>query len=279
MKNILVLLVATVVLISCEKITKDTKEENIVLNKEKEQFQDSIIEKYVVNGAKKFNFKYRMSEWQQCLDKGLEVDSTIAYLWQQKAMPYFKVKKYEIGMSYIDKAVKYNREEYQPYRAFIKCIFAKTYKDAIIDFEDCKKRYGNNYVMDHTYDFYIGISYLQLNEFEKAEKLLENYVDDNFKKLGEEWGHPTALFYLGVAKYELKKYKEAIVQFDRALKIYSNLADAKFYKSICLAEIGDKENAIKTQQEFLKDSKQGYTLNEDNIIYEVYPYQLTRVKD
>lgn len=279
MKNILILLVASIVLISCEKVTKGTKEEKVVLNKEKERFQDSIIKKYVVNGAKKFNYTYQMSEWQQCLDKGLKVDSTIAYLWQQKAMPYFKAKKYEVGMQFIDKAVRYNREEYQPYRAFIKCVFAKAYKDAIIDFEDCKKRYGNNYVMDHTYDFYMGISYLQLNEYEKAEKLLEKYVDDNLKKLGEEWGHPTALFYLGIAKYELKKYKEAIVQFDRALKIYSNLADAKFYKSVCLAKIGDKKNAIKFYQEFLEDSKQGYTLNEDNIVYEVYPYQLTRVKD
>jgi len=279
MKNILVLLVASIVLLSCEKTNKNSKQEGIVLNKEKERFQDSIIKKYVANGSKKFNFKYQMSEWQQCLDKGLKVDSTIAYLWQQKAMPYFKVKKYEIGMSYIDKAVKYNREEYQPYRAFIKCIFAKTYKDAIVDFEDCRQRYGNNYVMDHTYNFYIGISCLQLNEFEKAEQLLEDYVDDNFKKLGEEWGHPTALFYLGIAKYELKKYKEAIVQFDRALKIYTNLADAKYYKSICLMRLGDNEGGAKLINEFYKDSKQGYTLNEDNIVYEVYPYQLTRVKD
>ena len=36
------------------------------------------------------------------------------------------------------------------YRAFIKCIFAKTYKEAIIDFEKCKVKIGNSYIMDHT---------------------------------------------------------------------------------------------------------------------------------
>src|SRR5690606_27741640 len=98
----------------------------------------------------------------------------------QKAMPYFKAKKYEIGMSLINKAVMYDPQRWQPYQAFIKCIFAKTYKEAIIDFQDCKKKWGNNYVMDHTFDFYIALSYLQLNEFRKAELLLKEYNDRLF---------------------------------------------------------------------------------------------------
>lgn len=53
-----------------------------------------------------------MKEWQAYLDKGLAIDSTITYFWQQKAMPYFKARKYEIGMEYLDKAVKYDREQY-----------------------------------------------------------------------------------------------------------------------------------------------------------------------
>lgn len=81
-----------------------------------------------------------MSDWQNCLDNGLAKDSTIAYLWQQKAMPYFKARKYEIGMPFLDKAVKYKAERWQPYRGFMKCIFSKSYKDAIEDLEDCKKK-------------------------------------------------------------------------------------------------------------------------------------------
>ena len=58
-------------------------------------------------------------------------------------MPYFKARKYEVGMEYINKAVIYAPQEWQPYRAFIKCVFAKTYKEAIIDFEDYIKKFGN----------------------------------------------------------------------------------------------------------------------------------------
>ncbi|MEO8534361.1 MAG: hypothetical protein ABI441_11440, partial [Flavobacterium sp.] len=67
--------------------------------------QDAIILEYVTNCAERYNYNYQMAEWQNCLDEGLKKDSTIAALWQQKAMPYFKARKYEVGMQYIDKAV------------------------------------------------------------------------------------------------------------------------------------------------------------------------------
>jgi len=234
--------------------------------------QEKIIEEFLTNCAQRYNYNTRMSDWQNCLDNGLAKDSTIAYLWQQKAMPYFKARKYEIGMPFLDKAVKYNAERWQPYRGFMKCIFSKSYKDAIEDLEDCKKKFGNGYVMDHTYDFYIAISYLQLNEFEKAEKILQNYVDEIYKNR-DKLEHPTAYFYLGIAKFELKKFDEAIAVFDKALKVYPNFSDAKFYKAICLVRKEKFEDAKALLKESEADYKIGYKLNEDNTIYETYPYQ------
>jgi tetratricopeptide (TPR) repeat protein len=246
----------------------------------KKKRQDAIIEEYVTICAEKYNYNYQMAEWQNCLDEGLKKDSTVAYLWQQKAMPYFKARKYEVGMQYIDKAVHYDPKEWQSYRAFIKCIFAKTYKDAIIDFEDCIKKYGNGYRMDHTYGFYIGLCYLQLNEYEKAEKQFKEYNEDIFKNR-QGLQHPTALFYYGIAKYELKKWEEAIVEFDKALKIYPEFSDVKYYKAICLGRLGKntKDEALKKQalqliEEAKEDFKKGFKLNEYNTAYETYPYQI-----
>jgi tetratricopeptide (TPR) repeat protein len=234
--------------------------------------QEEIIDEHLTNGAQKYNYNYEMAEWQKSLDEGLKKDNTIAYLWQQKAMPYFKAKKYEVGMTFIDKAVIYDAQNWQPYRAFIKCIFAKTYKDAIIDFEDCKKKWGNNYVMDHTFNFYIALCYLQLNDFLKAELLLKEYNDTLFADR-DSLEHPTALFYYGIAKYEQSKWEEAIIIFDKALKIYPNFSDVKYYKAICLARLGKQEEVTKLLNEAKQDAKIGYTINEDNTIYETYPYQ------
>jgi tetratricopeptide (TPR) repeat protein len=215
-----------------------------------------------------------MNEWQDCLNEGLKKDSTVAYFWQQKAMPYFKAKKYEVGMKYLDKAVLLDAQRWQPYRAFIKCIFQKSYNESIADFKDCINKWGNQYEMDHTYKFYIAICYLQLNNFNEAEFLLKEYIDNMLKKNGEEWVHPTALFYHGISLYEQKKYDEAISIFDKALKIYKNFSDVKIYKAVCMARLG-KNNAdvMNLLKEGKEDAKLGYSINEDNIIYETYPYQ------
>jgi len=238
---------------------------------EKKIRQEAIIKESLENGA----WKHMMfsKQWQDEIDAGLKKDSTVAYLWQQKAMPLFKLRKYEIGMPFIDKAVLHDAQRWQPYRAFIKCIFAKTYKDAIIDFEDCIEKYGNGYEMDHTYSFYIGLCYLQLNEYIKAEKLFKEYIDDIFNnRQGLE--HPTALFYYGISKYEQERWQDAIFEFDRTLKIYPNFSDVKFYKAMCLIRLEKMDEANILLEEGKKDAESGFTINEDNTIYEKYPYQV-----
>jgi tetratricopeptide (TPR) repeat protein len=240
---------------------------------DKKKLQDAIEEEFLTNCAAKYPYTTRMTEWQNCLDQGLKKDSTIAHLWQQKAMPYYKARKYEVGLPFLDKAVKFDAPRWQSYRAFMKCIFAKNYKDAIADFEDCKKKFGNGYVMDHSYDFYIAISYLQLNEYEKAQKLLKNYVDEMYEKR-DKLEHPTALFYLGIAEYELRNHEAAIVQFDKALKIYPQFSEVKYYKGVCESRLGRTEIREKLWKESSEDDKNGFRLNEDNTIYETYPYQL-----
>jgi tetratricopeptide (TPR) repeat protein len=233
--------------------------------------QEAVIKESLENGA--WEHMMFSKQWQDEIDAGLKKDSTIAYLWQQKAMPYFKLRKYKIGMPFIDKAVRYEPKKWQPYRAFIKCIFAKTYKESIIDFEDCIKKYGNGYIMDHTYGFYIGLCYLQLNEYEKAEKQFKEYIDDIFKSR-QGLQHPTALFYYGIAKYEQEKWDDAIIEFDKALKIYSNFSDIKFYKAMTLIRLNKMEEANVLLEEGKKNADMGFTINEDNANYEKYPYQV-----
>ncbi|MFZ6009043.1 MAG: tetratricopeptide repeat protein [Bacteroidota bacterium] len=234
--------------------------------------QDEIIDKYLKNGA--WHHDLFLQEWQAEIDKGLAADSTIAYLWQQKAMPLFKQRKYSPGMKYLDKAVVYAPERWQDYRAFIKCIFMKDYHAAILDFQSCIKRIGNSYVMDHSYHFYIALCYLQLNEFAKAEKLLADDIVAVRKVKGDGWVHHLDQFYLGIAKFEQKKYDEAIVEFDKALKLYPKFSDVKFYKATAFFRMGNREEAIKLVREAKTDFDQGHTINEDNVIYERYPYQV-----
>lgn len=254
-------------LFSCSQ-SKET--ENTIALK---AIQEAIIEEYAYKGAHQFDYNFNLYEWQQHLDEGLKQDSTIAYLWQQKAMPYFKARKYEVGMDYINKAVHYNPKRYQPYRAFIKCIFSKTYRDAIVDFEDCMRKWGDNFEMDHTYSFYIGLSYLQLNEFDKAEAYFQKSMLKHETAFNEV--HHNVLFYYGITKYEQRKFEEALPYFDKAIQQYSKFSEAIYYKALSLYKLNrPTEEYTSLLEQATTYLKQGYSLGEANEIYERYPYQL-----
>jgi tetratricopeptide (TPR) repeat protein len=274
-KKLFLFSIISIFTISCKKRNESEKIEitkTVSELKIREQKQDSIIDEHLKKGAWK-HLLYS-TEWQSEINKGLEKDSTIAYLWQQKAMPLFKQGKYEVGMVFIDKAVQYDRQRWQDYRAFIKCIFAKTYREAIKDFEDYKKRFGYSYVMDHSYDFHIALSYLQLNEFKKAEQIFKIDYEKQLSEQGKDWLHPVDLFYYGISKYEQGKFQEAIELFDLALELYSQFSDVQYYKAICLKKIGEIEEAKELFRIAKINGKQGLSLNEDNAIYERYPYQV-----
>ncbi len=128
--------------------------------------------------------------------------------------------------------------------------------------------------MDHSYHFYVALCHLQLNEFSIAENILAKEIEKELKQRSEEWLHPLDLFYLGIALYEQKKYQKAIETFDKSLRLYPNFSDAKYYKARSLFAIRQNDQALAMLQEAKADAAKGYTFNEDNAIYERYPYQV-----
>ena len=214
---------------------------------------------------------------QKTLDSALAIMPWNAYYWQQKAMPLYKRKKYELGAPYLDSAVKYDAKAYIDYRGVMKCLFQKNYREAIADFHASRALLGNGSVMDHTYDFYLGLCHLQLNAFDSAEYFLRRTTEQQKAKLGEDWVHPTDLFYLGIVYYEKGAYATAIETFDRSINRYKNFSDAKFYKAVCLERLNKKAEAETLFKEAKNDFIDGATINEDNYIYESYPYQVDRL--
>lgn len=262
-KNILI--ITTLLCIQCHAQKNEPKN--------KKARQEAIIQEYVYDCADKINFNFMMKEYQDCLDAGLKKDSTIAYLWQQKAMPYYKLKKYEIGKPFLDKAVEYDERRWLSYRAFMKCIFSKDYVGAIEDFQKCILNHGNSYEMDHTYAFYIGLSYLQLKEFKTAESVFQKDINEQAERLGD--AHFLDLFYYGICKFEQQKWDEAIVAFDKSLKQYPEFSDVQYYKAICLDKLGRSSDAALLLSVARSNAQKGYTINEDNAIYETYPYKVS----
>ena len=235
--------------------------------------QDEIIEKYLKNGA--WNYHFVTKEWNEWIDKAIQEDSTIAYLWQQKAIPFWKQKKYELATTYYNKAVELDRKNWLSRLAFLKCIFTKDYEGALSDLIAYKKEFGSTIEQDHSLEIYMGICYLQLNRFDKALKTFKDDIENQEKEHEPNWVHYLDRYYLAMAYYEKNDYKTAISELDKVLNEYPNFSDAQYYKSICLNYLGEKEKAKILMAKGKSNFENGKTFNEDSNSYETYPYQLT----
>lgn len=271
MKKLIILTLLSLTSIYSCKQSASVPDLNMPLTEEQKARRAAIIEEHFENDARKQPLGSQ--EYHDAIDRGLAKDSTIAYLWQQKAMPLYKQGQYDLATHYIDKAVKFDRNnEWLEYRAFMKCIFSKDYLGAIEDFEKSKAINGNSFVMDHSYDTYIAMSKLMLKEFAEAEQILTNEVDSQMKNFGEV--HHLVLFYLGISKYEQGKNEEAITAFDKCLKASPLFPEPYYYKGFALRKMdktSEGDAMIKKASELSKD---GNSFSEDNAIYERYPYQV-----
>ena len=254
---------------NCDNKAESKIDEKLFSEKEVDSITNSVMDKT--------STLYLNSEERRAvLDSAITQYPNIAYFYQQRAMPLYKQDKDELGLPFLEKAAELNPVKYIDYMAFMKCIFSKNYKDAIVDFERALELNGESYVMDHSYYFYLGLCNLQLNEFEKAKVFFEKSIAQSVKEDGEEWIHFTDLMYLGIAQYELKDFNEAIKNFDKALILQPKFSDAKYYKAHSLAGIEEfdkaKETLLEAKEDFLNDD----ILYEDNTIYERYPYQVRK---
>ena len=253
------------------------------------QTQTSSNEKNNLSITDSLNFKRFIDSVGKCplfsinrqnyLDSLLMIKNHDPNIWQQKAMPLFKQRKYELGLPYLDSAVKYDDRfhHFLEYRAFMKCIFQKNYRESIVDFKQVLNVNGNQHsIMDHPYKFYLGLCYLQLNKFDSAEYYMQSVINDELKGRNDELTHYMHWFYLGIIKKEKEQLDSASLCFEKCLKSYSQLPDAIYYNAYCKKQpIGGAEFMKQLELSFNYSNK-GYSINEDNAIYEPYPYQISK---
>ena len=219
-------------------------------------------------------FGYNSPQWQMYLDSALVIEPRNSRLWQQKSMPNMKNGNYYEGMRFLNKAVEYDTLAWLGYRGFMKCVFMKDYTNAIIDLKSMYNKRPIEQVMDHSYPFWIGISYLKLNQLEDANRYLSLSVDQGMKN-GKEWVHYVDWFYWGIVKYKQKDYEKALEFLENATSRNSHFPDAEFYKAMILLQKNKKEEAKTLLLQAKANIATGYRMNEDNEFYVNYPYQIT----
>lgn len=274
MEKLLILFLSTIFIFpsySC----KAQKAINMAIDCTNKHIQDSIVAKYIDSGAEKLPYMYNNAAWQTYCDSIIALCPNIATAYQHKAVPFIKNGEYEKAFALNDKAVALDPKGYMAYRGFLKCIFTKDYKGALSDFKKAQEITPDGVEMDHTYEFYEGLCNLELGNYPEAQSnfqkdiLIQNGGNEN------ETVHFNTLLYFGILYFETKNYNKAEEYLQKCLAIYKNLPEANYY----LALVYKTENNIQLKKKYLEIAKQsikdGYRMNEDNMYYANYPYQIT----
>jgi len=234
---------------------------------------DEIVTRFVKNGAWRYPFTW--PERDVYIDSAIQLKPDFAYLYEQKALPYFRQGKYEVAIEILDKAVALDIRSFIDYRAYMKCIYGSRHKEAILDFVEAKKLKGEKgNVLDHSYDFYLGLCHIQLNEYDKAIEFLKKSIQNTEKTNGASWVHWLDYLYAGIAFQQLQNHEEAIAYFDKSIENHKNFSDAKYYKVISLYKLKKYSEAKSLLLECDFDFKAGYSMSTSNSIFDRYPYQI-----
>ena len=233
--------------------------------------QDSLVDIFGKIAAKHgFNHPY----WETTWDSLLTICPNTAEAYHEKAVPYIRNGDYAKAYEFEEKAVELDPKRWIGYYAFMNCIFSKNYERALIEFNRAEMLVPNASVMDHTYSFYRGVSYLELQELDKAE--LEFLKDIRQQRRSNENNdiHFNSSLYIGIVYYEMKEFDKAEKYFRDCLQQYEQLPEANYYLALTLKILGKGDSGLyfeKAKQYF----SEGYKINEPTEMYVNYPRQIS----
>jgi tetratricopeptide (TPR) repeat protein len=242
---------------------------------ENRKFQDSLIVRYVDSGAEKLPYYYNNPAWGSYMDSILSICPRIAAAYQLKAVPAIKNGEYIKAYKLDEEASELDSPQFVSYLGFLKCIFTKDYPGAIIDFNRANRIIPGGAEMDHSFYFYLGLCYLELEKYQEADS---NFRKDIFyQNRGDSLMdvHFNSLLYMGITKLELNQSDSAEIYLRKCLHIYTKLPEANYY----LALVCKRRNELDLEKKYLemaqKSLLEGYSMNEGNLYYVNYPKQIT----
>jgi tetratricopeptide (TPR) repeat protein len=233
------------------------------------------VNRYIGEGAGRARVFYTDPRWQLYCDSVLAICENIAEAYQMKALPFVKYGDFLTAMPLLDKAVLYDTLQYLPYRAFIKCIFAKDYDGAITDFNLCQRLARGGGIMDHSYSFYLGLSYLERGEADVAWQYIAEDIKVQQDRGAGSDAHFNSWLYAGIVHIELNKPDSAKYFLQQCLSRYPQHPEGNYYMARVLQKLSLPDDAQKHAEAGRAGLIAGYRMNEDNIAYVNYPRQVT----
>ncbi|MHA7128824.1 hypothetical protein [Algoriphagus namhaensis] len=216
-----------------------------------------------------YQFSY---EYQNALDRALEIDPDFAPAYKYKSTAYLKSGDFTGWKKLMDKAVELDPVSHLDYRGWCRFQFFRDYAGAIADIERLAALLDGDlgYSQNGYYHLEIAraLCYKGLGDSEKAISIIENKLSESGYSPG-----PYDYIHLGVLYLEKGQFRQAKKAFLNQEKI-NDLAENRYYFALTAIELGDlekaKENLELAREKYAKGFKMfdPYTDQMDKIYLE-----------
>lgn len=209
-----------------------------------------------------FHFYQGKPQHMNAFKYATELDSTNASNWRELSVTYLKRGIPQEWKPYYEKAVKHDSITWQPWRGYLYLWFYRDYKKAIADF-DASDTLTPNFTdapQGMSVDYWRGVAYLGLEDYDNAIAYFNKYIGEETKNVSEEWVNHKSFLFKGIAHFEKKEYKEALLNFDKVIQFSEGrTADAYYYKALTLAAMGNQDLALKSSLKAKDAFKKGFS--------------------
>jgi tetratricopeptide (TPR) repeat protein len=232
--------------------------------------RDSLFTLY---SSKAGQYSFLDDAWEMTYDSLLAICPNIAEAYQEKGHPYVANGNYEKAFEYNNKAVELDPVRWTGYRGYLNFVYTKNYEKAIVDFLEAERLTPNGFIQDHTYAFFMAISYMELGEFDKAETYFLKDIAQQKRGEGKNDIHFNSLLYFGVLYYVMNEFDKAELYLRDCLQLYEQHPIANYYLALTLKVTGNSQKDMyfeKAKQYILE----GYKLNEP-YTYVSFPREIT----
>ncbi|WP_299214311.1 hypothetical protein [uncultured Aquimarina sp.] len=179
---------------------------------------------------------------QAYFDTLLMLNPDNEYYHREKSVAHSKIGDYHISFPLLQKSLQLDPEEALYYTSWLMTDLYKDYDRAIeyLNKYDDYRPGKVDYAWGNNVNFLKGEVLQALGRHEEAIVEFTKAIDEE----GTEYIDPSAFPYRGISYAALKKYKEAIADFDLGIKVYDKSSLSYYYKGITLLEIGDNNQAL-----------------------------------
>jgi tetratricopeptide (TPR) repeat protein len=233
-------------------------------------------------------------QWYGYEERGNKmIESSIQALEKTKSIPAAMYHSYSVqntkngnfdqAIFYLEKAAQLDSIEVDGYYGWVLLYYYRDYKKALWHFDRLlRAKKSVTYVGDDNIFYAMGLCHKQLKKYKKALELFNMAIDYELKEHNEKWITAQMYFQKARTLHLLGSQKEAIVNYDKAIKVWEGSAESIFYKGVAEIELGlssgcpNLQLALEKVKKGTKSSDLYVRLFDE--IYEVQVEEMIRLK-